>query len=196
MTVRDIVYLPDPILREPSAKVEKIDDEIRTLVEDMFDSMHKAHGIGLAAVQIGVLKRVIICEIPVRDEEEDAQDPDDEDAGEKAEEEKEEELFSIVLINPEIMEQSEELSSYTEGCLSIPDIEGEVKRPASIKVRYMDMEGYEQVIEADGLLATCLQHEIDHTNGKLFIDYLSKLKRDRIIAKFKKAARREQKQAS
>lgn len=164
---RDIIILPDKQLRLISKPVEKITPDIRTLVDDMFQTMYDAPGIGLAAIQVAVPLRLITMDIS------------------KKEGEKEPRVF----INPEILSSSEEMSVYEEGCLSIPDYYEEVERPARVRVRFMDIEGKVQEEDADGLYATCIQHEIDHLNGVLFVDYLSKLKRDRVMKKFTKAAR-------
>ncbi|RFB79923.1 peptide deformylase [Methylovirgula sp. 4M-Z18] len=168
MTIRPIVLLPDPRLRLVSEPVTTIDAEIRTLVDDMLETMYDAPGIGLAAIQIGVPKRVVVIDLAKKEEEEPA---------------------PMVFLNPEVVWKSDELATYEEGCLSIPDYFNEVERPAKVRVRYIDRDGKEQEIDADGLLATCLQHEIDHLNGALFIDHISKLKRDRVMKKFTKAAR-------
>jgi peptide deformylase len=169
MALRDILILPDPRLRLVSEPVGAIDDDIRRLAEDMFETMYDAPGIGLAAIQIGVPKRLITLDLARKDEERKPQ----------------------VIINPEIVAASEEKAVYEEGCLSIPEFYEEVERPAQVKVRYTDLEGATHEVEATGLLATCLQHEIDHLNGVLFIDHISKLKRDRVTKKFVKAAKRE-----
>ncbi|MEP9348955.1 peptide deformylase [Xanthobacter sp. KR7-225] len=169
MSIRPILIIPEPKLRAISRPVEKIDGEIRKLVEDMFETMYDAPGIGLAAIQVGVEKRVVTIDT--------ARDGED--------------SKPIALINPEIIAASDELSVYSEGCLSIPDFYEEVERPARVAVRFMDLEGKVREVEADGLLATCVQHEIDHLNGVLFIDHLSRLKRDRVIKKFTKQAKRE-----
>jgi peptide deformylase len=168
MAVREIITLPDKRLRQVSQPVKKIDREIKELVADMFDTMYDAPGIGLAAVQVGVPKRVVTMDLS----------------------KKEEQQAPRVFINPEILWSSGEKATYEEGCLSIPEFYEEVERPAQVRVKYLDLEGGEQVLEAKGLLATCLQHEIDHLNGVLFIDHISKLKRDRITKKFAKAAKR------
>jgi peptide deformylase len=168
MAVREILILPDKRLRQVSQPVKKIDAGIRTLVEDMFASMYDAPGIGLAAIQVGAPKRVVTMDLAKK---EDPRNPQ-------------------VFINPEILWASEEKATYEEGCLSIPEYYGDVERPAQVKVKYLDLEGKPLEIEANGLLATCLQHEIDHLNGVLFIDHLSKLKRDRVLKKFTKAAKR------
>jgi peptide deformylase len=165
--IRSIVQLPDPVLRKISSPVEKIDDEIRKLIADMFETMYDAPGVGLAAVQIGVPKRVVTIDATRGDEEK----------------------MPMVFINPEIVSASGDKDSKEEGCLSIAEFYEEVERPSAVKVRYMDEKGKMKEIEADGLLARALQHEIDHLNGVLFIDHISKLKRDRVTKKFTKAAK-------
>jgi peptide deformylase len=167
MALRDIIILPDPRLRIVSNPVQTIDAETRRLIEDMFATMYDAPGIGLAAIQVGVPKRIITLDLAKKDEPAQPQ----------------------VFINPEILWTSAEKASYEEGCLSIPDYYEEVKRPAQVKVRYLDLEGKRREVDAERLLATVLQHEIDHLNGVLFIDHISKLKRDRVIKKFIKAAK-------
>ena len=170
MAIRPILLIPDQRLKTESELVTDITDEIRTLAADMLETMYDAPGIGLAAVQIGVMKRLLVIDV----------------AG------KEEPRAPMVVINPEITWASdEEFSIHEEGCLSIPDYYEEVERPAKIRVRYMDLDGTTQEIDAEGILATCLQHEIDHLDGVLFIDHLSRLKRDRVMKKFTKAAKRE-----
>jgi peptide deformylase len=169
MAVREIIILPDKRLRLVSEPVKKIGSEIRKLADDMLETMYAAPGIGLAAIQVGVAKRVITMDLTKKDEPKNPQ----------------------VLINPEILWRSEELATYEEGCLSIPEFYEEVERPAGVKVSFLDLEGKRHDIEATGLHATCLQHEIDHLNGVLFIDHLSKLKRDRVTKKFAKVAKRE-----
>jgi peptide deformylase len=168
MAVRPILILPDPRLRLVSEPVKAIDGEVQKLLEDMFETMYDAPGIGLAAIQVGVPKRVITADLAKKEEPRQPQ----------------------VFINPEIVSRSEDLSIYEEGCLSIPEIHEDVERPAQVRVRYLDRDGKPHEVDAEGLLATCLQHEIDHLNGVLFIDHLSKLKRDRIVKKFTKAAKR------
>jgi peptide deformylase len=169
MALRDIIILPDKRLRQVSEPVNAVDAQVRALVDDMFETMYKAPGVGLAAIQIGVPKRIVTADTAKKDEEKQPQ----------------------VFINPEIVWSSEEKATYEEGCLSIPEYYEEVERPAQVKVRFTDLDGKTHEIEANGLLATVLQHEIDHLNGVLFIDYISKLKRDRVIKKFTKAAKRE-----
>ena len=168
MAIRDIIILPDKRLRLKSEPIKRIDAGIRKLVEEMFETMYDAPGIGLAAIQVGIAKRVVTMDLSKKDDEKAPQ----------------------VFINPEVTWTSEEKSTYEEGCLSIPEYYEEVERPTRVKVKYLDLDGKEHEIEADGLFATCLQHEIDHTNGVLFIDYISKLKRDYIVRKFTKAAKR------
>ena len=168
MAVRPILTLPDPRLRTVSAPVAGVDKEAARLIDDMFETMYDAPGIGLAAIQVGVPKRIVTLDVAKKDE---PRDPK-------------------VLLNPEVVWSSDALSIYEEGCLSIPDIHEDVERPAGVRVRYLDREGKPQEIEAEGLLAVCLQHEIDHLNGVLFIDHISRLKRERIVKKFSKAAKR------
>ncbi|HXY89024.1 MAG TPA: peptide deformylase [Xanthobacteraceae bacterium] len=169
MSIRPIIVLPDKRLRLVSEAVAKIDGEVKKLVADMFETMYAAPGVGLAAVQLGVPKRVVTIDAT------------------RGEEKKQ----PVALINPEILWFSEEKSVLEEGCLSIPDFTDEVERPARIKARFLDLEGRTIEAEAEGLFARVLQHEIDHINGVLFIDHLSKLKRSRVEKKFAKAAKRE-----
>jgi peptide deformylase len=175
MAIRPLVILPDAQLRLVSKPVDAVTPEITTLVADMFDTMYDAPGIGLAAIQIGVPLRVVTIDLSKPEAKE----------GEEPEPRKPQ-----VFINPEITWSSEEFSAYEEGCLSIPEYYEEVERPAEVKVRFMDLDGRAQEIAANGLLATCLQHEIDHLDGVLFIDHLSRLKRERVTKKFAKAAKR------
>jgi len=169
MALRDIIILPDKRLRQTSEPVKAVDADVRALVDDMFETMYKAPGVGLAAIQVGVPKRIVTVDTAKKDEPKHPQ----------------------VFLNPEIVWSSQEKNTYEEGCLSIPEYYEEVERPSAVKVRFMDLDGKTQEVEANGLLATVLQHEIDHTNGVLFIDHISKLKRDRVIKKFAKAAKRE-----
>ncbi len=178
MSLQSIIILPDKRLRQVSEPVTMVDSTIRTLLDDMLETMYDAPGIGLAAIQIAVAKRVIVCDVAQRDEDEDPENP----APPKKE--------PIFLVNPEITWASEELSVYEEGCLSIPEYYAEVERPARVRVGFVNRAGERQEIEADGLLATCLQHEIDHLNGVLFIDHISRLKRERVVRKFEKEAKR------
>jgi len=165
MAIRPILTAPDPRLKAVSTEVEKVDDEIRKLVADMADSMYEADGIGLAAVQIGVAKRVIVMDLDQKD-------------GKKN---------PRAFINPKILWASEEMATFEEGCLSVPEIWDDVERPARIKAEYLDLDGKRVELEADGLLATCLQHEMDHLEGVLFIDHLSRLKRSMALKKLTKA---------
>ncbi|MGX1788067.1 peptide deformylase [Bosea sp. NPDC055332] len=174
MAIRPLVILPDSMLRKVSAPIGDITPEIRKLAEDMLETMYDAPGIGLAAIQIGEPVRLVTL-----------------DVSKKAEEGEEQAREPMVFINPEVTWRSDELSVYEEGCLSIPEYYEEVERPARVKVVYRDLDGKAHEIEADGLLATCLQHEIDHLNGVLFIDYLSRLKRERVTKRFAKAAKRD-----
>jgi peptide deformylase len=167
MAVRDILILPDKRLRQVSKPVAKIDSATRKLVDDMIETMYAAPGIGLAAIQVGEPKRVVVLDLAKKDEPKQPQ----------------------VFVNPEVVRASENKNIHEEGCLSIPEYYEEVERPAEVTVRYLDLEGKKREVEATGLLATCLQHEIDHLNGVLFIDHLSKLKRDRVTKKFTKAAK-------
>jgi peptide deformylase len=171
MAIRPILTLPDPLLRRQSTPVEQIDERIRTLVADMFETMYDAPGIGLAAIQIGVPKRVVVLDVSSK--------KDDEDPA------------PLVLINPRITWSSDDVRAYQEGCLSIPEYYEDVERPDRVRVAFLDHDGAERQIEADGLLATAIQHEIDHLDGVLFIDHLSRLKRERVVKKFAKAARRD-----
>ena len=161
MSKKEIVIEPDPILRKKSENLEKVDDELRGLLDDMLETMYSAPGIGLAAVQVGVLKRLIVIDIS---KEKDKKNP-------------------LFLINPEIISRSNKTSIYEEGCLSLPGHFAEIERPAECHVKYIDYSGKEKEIKANGLLSTCIQHEVDHLNGILFIDYLSKLKKDMILKK-------------
>ena len=161
---RKILIEPDPILRKKCAPLEKVDDDIRKLMKDMLETMYDAPGIGLAAVQIGILKRLVVLDVS---KDENKKDP-------------------LFLINPEIISKSENSSVYEEGCLSLPGQFAEIERPAECFLKYIDLNGKEKKLKADGLLSTCIQHEVDHLNGILFIDYLSKLKKDMIIKKLVK----------
>ena len=164
MSVKKILIEPNKLLRQVSETVEKVGDEERALMDDMLDTMYDAPGIGLAAIQIGVPKRIIVMDI-ARDENK-----------------KEPRYF----INPVIKNKNEEKAKYEEGCLSVPDQFAEIERPTTCEVEYLDYEGKKQLLKADGLLATCIQHEMDHLEGILFIDYLSKLKKSMIIKKLSK----------
>lgn len=167
MAIRPILTAPDPRLREVSRPVEKVDDELRALMDDMLETMYKAPGIGLAAIQIGEPLRVIVMDLAGEDEE----------------------PAPRYFVNPEILDPSEDMNIHEEGCLSVPDFYEEVERPARCRVKFLDYDGKEQILEAEGMLATCIQHEMDHLEGVLFIDHLSRLKRDRILKKIKKEQR-------
>jgi peptide deformylase len=169
MALREILVIPDSRLKLVSEPVAPADGDLKSLVADMFETMYAAPGIGLAAIQIGVPKRLVVMDIAKKDE---PKQP-------------------MVFVNPEIVWSSEEMNVYEEGCLSIPEYYEDVVRPSRVRVRYADETGATKEIEADGLLATCIQHEIDHLNGKLFIDHLSRLKRERVMTKFTKAKKRE-----
>ena len=162
-----IITLPDPLLRKVSARVERVDDDLRRLMDDMLETMYAAPGLGLAAVQVGVPRRLLVLDV--------------------AEEGEEPQPFC--LVNPEIVTLGPEPRLHEEGCLSIPDVRLEIERPSSLTVRYLDREGAWKELEAEGLLATAIQHEINHLDGKLIIDFLSSLKRDMLVRKFKKQAR-------
>jgi len=167
MSILPIITLPDPLLRQLSKPVERVDDELRKFADDMLETMYDAPGIGLAAIQVGQPLRMLVLDIAKEDEE----------------------PSPHLFINPEIVKRSDAVNIHEEGCLSIPDYYAEVERPAAISLTYIDHKGDKKEYEADGLLATCLQHEIDHLNGVLFIDHISKLKRDMVIRKFRKLAR-------
>jgi peptide deformylase len=169
MAIRPIIEVPDPLLRQKSTAVETVDDEIRALVADMFETMYDAPGIGLAAIQVGVPKRVLVIDL---------QEPAEE-GGEPVKDPR-------VFINPEILDSSEQEVPYTEGCLSVPDQYAEVDRPDRIRARWLDENGDAHEEDIEGLLATCLQHEMDHLEGILFIDHLSRLKREMILKKLAK----------
>ena len=167
MTIKPLIILPDLLLREVSKPIERVDDTVRRFADDMLETMYDAPGIGLAAIQVGEPIRMLVLDVS------------------KEEEEKAPQVF----LNPEVVSSSDERSVYEEGCLSIPDYYAEVERPAAVTVRYLGLDGKMHEEAVDGLYSTCLQHEIDHLNGILFIDYISKLKRDMVIKKFTKQAR-------
>ncbi len=164
MTIRKILTEPDPFLRQKSQNVIEVNDEIRSLMDDMVETMYNAPGIGLAAIQIGVPKRVIVIDLSKE--------------GEKK--------TPLYFVNPEIITRSINDASYEEGCLSVPNQFAEISRPDTCKLKFLDYDGNEKIIETKGLLATCIQHEMDHLEGILFIDYLSKLKKSLIIKKLSK----------
>ena len=164
MTVRKILTEPNKILRKKSQNVKSVNSKIQSLMDDMLDTMYAAPGIGLAAIQVGIPKRVIVLDI----------------------EQKEGKKNPIFLINPEVMERSKNNSTYEEGCLSVPGQFAEIDRPEKCHIKYLDYNGEKKEIKAEGMLATCIQHEMDHLEGILFIDYLSKLKKSMIIKKLSK----------
>ena len=167
MATRPILILPDARLRAVADPIEKVDDEVKQLAKDMLDTMYAAPGIGLAAPQIGELRRIVVMDLAKEGEKPDP----------------------IVMINPEILKFSDETVVTEEGCLSIPDLYYEVERPAEVTVKYTDLDGKDVTREATDRLAICVQHELDHLDGVLYIDYLSRLKRDRVLKKFEKAER-------
>ncbi|HZZ32517.1 MAG TPA: peptide deformylase [Phenylobacterium sp.] len=167
MALREILIVPDPILKKVSARVDVVDDELRALMDDMLETMYAAPGIGLAAIQVGVPKRVIVMDLAREGEEAAPQ----------------------YFVNPEILWASEETAPYEEGCLSVPEIYDEVERPAYVKLRYLNYRGETVEEDAEGLYAVCIQHEMDHLDGVLFIDHLSRLKREQAVKKVKKQAK-------
>ena len=167
MAIQTVLIAPDPCLKVQSAPVPGVDDELRRLMDDMLETMYATNGIGLAAIQIGIPKRVIVMDLAGKDEP----------------------PAPRHYVNPEIIWRSEDLAVANEGCLSVPDLYDDVERPARIKARFLDYQGQAQEIEADGLLSTCLQHEMDHLEGILFIDHLSRLKRSMILKKLAKSRR-------
>ena len=164
MAIKKILTEPDPFLRQKSTKVEEVNDEIRTLMNDMLETMYNAPGIGLAAIQIGIPKRVIVIDLSREDEKKNP----------------------LYFVNPEIITNSNIDATYEEGCLSVPGQFAEINRPDKCKIKYLDYNNSEKILDAEGLLATCIQHEMDHLEGILFIDYLSKLKKNMIIKKLSK----------
>jgi peptide deformylase len=162
-----IVTLPDPILRQVSAPVERIDDDLRRLMDDMLETMYAAPGVGLAAIQVGVARRVAVIDVAAEGEE----------------------PRPLYLVNPEIVALGPEPRLHEEGCLSIPDVHVEIERPSTLTLRYLGRSGEVQELEAEGLLATAIQHELNHLDGKLIIDFLSSLKREMVVRRFKKQAR-------
>ena len=174
MAILDIISIPDKNLRKKIAPIERIDDELKQLMDQMLETMYAAPGIGLAAVQVGVPRRLVTIDVVAKES--------TEATGETIKE-------PMFLINPEILWRSDELGIYEEGCLSIPEYYAEVERPARIRFAYTDRDGVRHERDADGILATCVQHEVDHLDGKLFIDHISKLKRDMVVKKFAKASK-------
>jgi peptide deformylase len=187
MTIRTIIEIPDPILKQVSAPVEKFDDELKTLVADMFETMYHAPGIGLAAIQLGVPARVLV--IDLQPEDEDAEPEECTAHGDHNHTHQPHRKEPRVFINPIISDPSEELAVYNEGCLSVPEIYAEVERPARIHARWQDLDGKSHEAEIDGMLATCLQHEMDHLEGIVFLDRVSRLKRQMAVKKLEKMRR-------
>ncbi|MGF1550037.1 MAG: peptide deformylase [Sphingomonadaceae bacterium] len=179
MAILPIVEVPDPRLREISAPVEEVDDDIRALIDDMFETMYAAPGIGLAAIQVGVPRRLLVIDL---------QEPEEE-GGEPVRDPR-------VFVNPEIIEASEDKEPYNEGCLSVPEQYAEVVRPSRVRARWLDRDGAPREEELTGLLAICLQHEMDHLEGILFIDHLSRLKREMVLRKLAKLRKEQAKQAA
>jgi len=167
MAVREILTVPNPVLKQVSQPVDKVDDELRALMDDMLETMYDAPGIGLAAIQIGVPKRVIVMDLARQGEEPQPR----------------------YFVNPEILWASEETAPYEEGCLSVPEYYDEIERPARVRLRYLNYQGEQVEEEADGLYAVCIQHEMDHLEGVLFIDHLSRLKREQAVKKVRKLTR-------
>lgn len=168
MSIRPIITLPDSKLRLRSEPIKTVDAAVRDLLDDMLETMYDAPGIGLAAIQLGIPARLVVLDVAKQ----------------------EEPRAPLFLVNPEIVWSSDERSAYEEGCLSIPDYYEEVERPAKVRIRFLDRNGATQELDAEGILSTAVQHEIDHLNGVLFVDHISKLKRDRVLRKFVKAARK------
>ena len=178
MALLPIITAPDPRLKLVSARLERVDAAIRKLLDDMLETMYAAPGIGLAAVQVGQPIRAIVLDLQRKTGETEAGEP----IREKA---------PLFLVNPEILWASDELAIYEEGCLSVPEHYADVERPARVKVRHLDYHGREQLLEADGMLATCVQHEMDHLDGVLFVDHLSAVKRGIILRKLQKARKQK-----
>lgn len=169
MSILEVIKYPNKILKTKAEEITEITEDLTTLAMNMIEAMYKDNGIGLAANQVGILKRIIVIDLQENNE-----------------------LNPMVLINPKIIWKSEEIAERDEGCLSLPEVSSIVKRPAEVEVSYLDLDGKEETIKAIGLLATCLQHEIDHLDGILFIDRISKLKREMVIKKFKKLQAEEE----
>lgn len=186
MTVLPIIVAPDPRLKTRSEPVDSVTDEIRTLAEDMLETMYASNGIGLAAVQVGELKRMIVVDVEAGSSRYDLgkEDGASSEGGNP-----------LVLINPEIIDASDEQHAYDEGCLSFPGQYSEVERPDTVTIAYTDLDGNRQELKADGILSTCIQHEIDHMNGVVFVDHISRVKRDMILRKVKKTKKLQESEA-
>ena len=221
MSIRQIITIPDPVLRQISKPVERIDDELQNLLDDMLETMYEAPGIGLAAIQIGIPLRIVTIDIakrrivnmdstertgesenevaPVENHIDENEDKSGDESGGEGGGENDNIIIEpdpVFLINPQIVSISDERSIYEEGCLSIPEFYAEVERPSLCKVQYMDRDGKQQLMDAHDILATCVQHEIDHLEGTLFIDHISKLKRDMVVKKFTKIAKKSDQKSS
>ncbi len=183
MAIREILEVPDPRLKTVSTPVEKFDEELKALVEDMFETMYAANGIGLAAIQVGIPLRLLVIDLQPEDMDAEPEECDDHGCGHSHRPLKKE---PRVFVNPEILDPADETSTYQEGCLSVPDIYADVDRPKTCRVRWQDLDGNVHEEEMDGLLATCIQHEMDHLEGVLFIDHLSRLKRQMALKKLEK----------
>ena len=184
MAIREILEVPDPRLKTVSTPVESFDEELRTLVADMFETMYAAHGIGLAAIQVGIPKRVLV--IDLQPEDEDAEPEECTEHGGHSHTHRPLKREPRVFVNPEILDPAEDLNIYQEGCLSVPEIYADVDRPARCRVRWQDLDGQFHEEEMEGLMATCIQHEMDHLEGVLFIDHLSRLKKAMALKKLEK----------
>jgi peptide deformylase len=180
MTILPIITYPNPLLKEISKSVDKVDDELKKLMNEMLETMYADKGVGLAAVQVGVLKRVLVMDVHY------TIDDCDGHHGHHHHHHHISNKKPMFLVNPEIINCSKEQNVYFEGCLSFPEVRADVSRPKTVKVKYLDYDGKEQILEADELLATCVQHEIDHLNGINFVDHISKLKREIVLKKLKK----------
>ncbi len=188
MAIMEIIEAPDPRLKTVSTPVDTFDDQLKILVDDMFETMYDANGIGLAAIQVGIPLRVLVIDLQPEDTDAEPEECDHDHGGDGHSHvhyplKKEPRIF----INPEILDPADEMNTYQEGCLSVPDIYAEVDRPKACRVRWQDLEGNVHEEAMDGLLATCIQHEMDHLNGILFIDHLSRLKRNMALKKLEKA---------
>ena len=186
MAIREIIEVPDPRLKQVSQPVTEFDDELKTLVADMFETMYDAPGIGLAAIQVGVPKRVLVIDLQEPDEDAEPVACEHDHGDGQPHTHQPVKNDPRVFVNPEILDPAEELSTYQEGCLSVPEIFADVDRPSTCRVRYQDVDGNTHEEAMDGLLATCLQHEMDHLEGILFIDHLSRLKRNMALKKLNK----------
>ncbi|MGB7373644.1 peptide deformylase [Pontixanthobacter sp.] len=187
MAIREILEVPDPRLKTVSTPVTEFDDELKTLVEDMYDTMYDAPGIGLAAIQVGVPKRVLVIDLQPEDTDAEPEEcGHDHGDGQHSHKHYPLKKEPRTFINPEILDPAEELATYQEGCLSVPEIYADVDRPATCRVRYQDLDGTTHEEDLDGLMATCIQHEMDHLEGILFIDHLSRLKKQMALKKLGK----------